>query len=130
MGGCGSRSPGGGFHLRLLLLLSLTLPTAGIFLWGRVENRHRMESLCGVWEAVLPRGYLTIAPAGRDYTLTFYSPEGIRRGSEKLRGGRGPHYGSGRERTELWLSGDGRALLLAPGNTYRRIWPPEKRSQT
>lgn len=77
---------------------------------------------------MLPRGYLYIACTGKDYTLTFYSPEGIRCRSEKLRGGRSLHYGRGRERTELWLSEDGRTLLLVPGNTYRRMCPPKKKS--
>ena len=130
MGRPGSWSPGVGFCLRLLLLLSLALPTAGLLLWGRAENRRRMESLCGVWEAVLPRGHLVIVRTGKDYTLTFYSPEGIRRGSERLRGGRCPHYGRGKGRTELWLSEDGRSLLLVPGNAYRRTGPPQKKSQT
>ena len=83
MGRTGSWSPGVGFCLRLLLLLSLALP-----------------------------------------------PEGIRRRSERLRGGRCPHYGRGKGRTELWLSEDGRSLLLVPGNAYRRIGPPQKKSQT
>lgn len=127
MGRPGSWSPGVGFCLRLLLLLSLALPTAGLLLWGRAENRRRMESLCGGWEAVPPRGYLVIARTGGHHTLTFYSPKGIRRGSERLRGGRCPHYGRGKGRTELWLSEDGRTLLLVPGNTYRRIGPPQKK---
>ena len=104
MGRPGSWSPGVGFCLRLLLLLSLALPTAGLLLWGRAENRRRMESLCGGWEAVLPRGQLVIARTGGHHTLTFYSPKGIRRGPERLRGGRCPHYGRGKSRTELWLS--------------------------
>ena len=86
-----------------------------------------MESLCGGWEAVLPRGQLVIARTGGHHTLTFYSPNGIRRGPERLRGGRCPHYGRGKGRTELWLSEDGRTLLLVPGNTYRRIGPPQKK---
>ena len=122
--------PGCGFYLWCLILATLALPTAGIFLWSRVENRHRMESLCGVWKAVLPRGHLVIARTGKDYTLTFYSPEGIRRRSERLRGDRSPRYGRGKGRTELWLSEDGRSLLLVPGNAYRRIEPPQKKSQT
>ena len=130
MGRPGSWSPGVGFCLRLLLLLSLALPTAGLLLWGRAENRHRMESLCGVWEAVLPRGHLVIVRTGKDYMLAFYSPEGIRRRSERLRGGRCPHYGRGKGRTELWLSEDGRSLLLVPVNAYRRTGPPQKKSQT
>ena len=127
MDGRGSWSPGGGSCLRLLLFVFLALPTAGILLWGRAENRRRMESLCGVWEAVLPRGHLVITRTGGYHTLTFYSPEGVCRRRERLRGDHSIHIGRGKGRTELWLSADGRSLLLVPGNAYRRIAAPQKK---
>ena len=126
MDGRGSWSPGGGSCLRLLLLLSLALPTTGILLWGRAENRRRMESLCGVWEAVLPRGPLRIECEEGVCTARFYSPDGVCLRQEKLRGDHSIHIGRGKGRTELWLSADGCTLLLVPGNAYRRVAPPDK----
>lgn len=126
MSGRVSWSPGVGFCLRLLLLLFLVLPTACILLWGRAENRRRMKTMCGVWKPVLPRGSLRIECGEGVCTARFYSPDGICLRQEKLRGDHSIHIGRGKGRTELWLSADGSALLLIPGNAYRRVAPPDK----
>lgn len=104
------------YVLTMLLLLLL----AAVLTWNdRAAARHK-HSLCGVWEAVLPRGRLCIRAAAQGYEILLPKPGGgIRR--YPLEGCRTPYFRQGGRRVFLYVSQSGRELLLLPGDSYRRV---------
>lgn len=82
-----------------------------------------MEAICGEWNTLHLRGKLLIREHKGYYMLTSYcmTPNGhIDVSHHRLQGGRCLHYGSGKKKTYLRLTGDGKTLQLLPGNCYKR----------
>lgn len=97
----------------MLLLLAVILA------WNHRVAARRKQSLCGVWEAVLPRGRLCIRAAEQGYEILLPTSGGIRR--YPLEGCRTPYFCKSGRRVYLHISQSGRELLLLPGDSYRRV---------
>lgn len=85
-------------------------------------SRRQLQALCGIWDAVLPRGRLVVRQDGRRFVLLeeTFSEGHIRRVGYVLHGGSSPYYYCKEKRIYLWLSEDGESLLQVPGYSYQK----------
>lgn len=103
------------YYVCALMLLLLGV----ILAWNNRAAAQRKQSLCGVWEAVLPRGRLCIRTAEQGYEILLPTPGGIRR--YPVEGCRIPYFHKSGQRVYLCVSQSGRELLLLPGDSYHRV---------
>ena len=107
---------GGGVVMMLVVVMAVLICGA------ERMSRRQLQALCGIWEAVLPRGRLVVRQDGRRFELfeeTFFEGH-IRRVGYELHGGSSPYYYSKGKRIYLWLSEDGESLLQVPGYSYHK----------
>lgn len=91
-------------------------------LWQDAVDHRRMEAVCGEWATIYPQSRLSIREQKGYYMLTFYrltNDRHVEVSNHRLQGGRSLHFGSGKAKTYLWLSEDGKTLQLIPGNCYK-----------
>lgn len=107
---------GGGVIVVLVVVMA-------VLIYGAERmSRRQLQALCGIWEAVLPRGRLVVRQEGCRFVLLeeTFSEGHIRRVGYELYGGSSPYYYCQGKRIYLWLSEDGEFLLQVPGYSYHK----------
>lgn len=107
---------GGGVTVVLVVVMAVLICGA------ERMSRRQLQALCGIWEAVLPRGRLVVRQEGCRFVLfeETFSEGHIRRVGYELYGGSSPYYYCQGKRIYLWLSEDGEFLLQVPGYSYHK----------